>query len=313
VPRPPHDSVLLLAYGGPTRPEEIRPFLDNVLRGRPVPKERYEEVVGHYEKVGGASPIHRLTFEQAEGLRSLLESGRPALPVHVGMRFWHPSIAETLARMTEARLKRAVGIVLAPHPSHASREVYHQAVSEARQRVGAAAPEVDFVEPFGDHPDFIEAVSGRIRDAYQALARERRPGAALVLTAHSIPVEMSGASEYEAAIRRTAALASRAAGIGSWTLAWQSRSGRPGDRWLEPDINDAIRSLHARGVRDVVVAPIGFVSDHVEVLYDLDIQARATADGLEVGFHRAGTAGTHPAFLRMLAALVRAEVAGPGA
>jgi ferrochelatase len=306
------DSVLLLAFGGPTRPEEIRPFLDNVLRGRPVPPERYEEVVQHYIEVGGSSPLNRLTEQQADGLRALLRSEGPDLPVFIGMRHWHPYVSDTMGAMAAGGLRRAVGLVLAAHPSQASREAYFRAVSEAQRRVGATAPAVEFVDPWYDHPLFIEALAARLNDALAAIPAGRRGAAAIVFTAHSIPVAMSDESGYERSLRRTCDLVARTTGVASWKLVFQSRSGGPHERWLEPDVCAALRDMAGAGAREVVVAPIGFVSDHVEVMYDLDIQASAVA--LEVGliFHRAGTAGDHPAFARMLAALVR-NLAGRGA
>jgi ferrochelatase len=299
------DSVLLMAYGGPTRREEIRPFLDNVLRGKPVPTERYEEVVRHYEEVGGASPINRLTLRQAEGLAAILRREGPDLPVRVGMRFWPPLIGGALAGMAAEGLGRAIGLVLAPHPSHASRGAYLEAVDEARRGIGAGAPAVEFAPPWHEHPLFIEAAADRLAEALARLPRERRAAAHLAFTAHSIPVKMSEESGYAAAVERTAGLAAAAAAVRSWSVAYQSRSGSPRDPWLEPDIGEALRSLAARGVRDVVVAPIGFVSDHVEVLYDLDVAARTAARQAGLGFERAATAGDHPAFLRMLADVVR--------
>jgi ferrochelatase len=301
----PFDAVLLLAFGGPSRPEEIRPFLDNVLRGRPVPAGRYEEVVQHYIEVGGSSPLARLTASQAEGLRARLAGGGQGLPVFVGMRHWHPYIRETLAAMEAAGLRRAVGIVLAAHPSPASREAYFQAVSEAQRGMGAAAPAVEFVGAWHEHPLFIEALADRLLDARAEVPAVRRDAAALVFTAHSLPVAMSEASGYEASLRRTAELVAGAAGVTGWRLAWQSRSGGPDEPWLEPDVRDVVAEAARQGSRDVVVAPIGFVSDHVEVLYDLDIQARAAAGAAGIGFHRAATAGDHPAFLDLLAELVR--------
>ncbi len=308
-----HDSVLLLAYGGPTRFSEVRPYLDSVLRGRPVPKERYEEVVRHYEIVGGSSPINRLTFRQADGLKRLLESEGPALPVYVGMRFWDPTITDTLAAMAGEGRRRAATVVLAPHRSQASWDAYLKAVEEAREGLGEQAPAVDYVDPWSDHPRFIEALGARLAEALGAVPADRRRDAAVVYTAHSLPVEMARASGYAAALQRTAVLVGERLGLESaWSLAYQSRSGNPRDPWLEPDIGEALRDLRRRGARDAVVAPIGFVSDHVEVLYDLDVAARAVADEIGLGFFRAGTVGNHPAFLRMIAGLVRDAIARDG-
>jgi protoporphyrin/coproporphyrin ferrochelatase len=303
------DAVLLLAFGGPARPEDIRPFLDNVLRGRPVPQERYDAVVQHYIEVGGSSPLGRLTEAQAEALRGLLRKEGPDLPVFVGMRHWHPFINDTLGAMAARGLRRAVGIVLAAHPSQASREAYFRAVAEAQRRVGPNAPGVEFVEPWYEHPLFVEALAARLRTATAPMSQVSRDQAALLFTAHSIPAAMSEESGYERALRRTAELVAEAAGAGDWRLVYQSRSGSPQERWLEPDVCEAIAEEARRGASDVVVAPIGFLSDHVEVLYDLDIEARAAALDHGLGFHRAGTAGDHPAFARLLATLVRERAA----
>jgi protoporphyrin/coproporphyrin ferrochelatase len=304
-PPPAHDSVLLIGFGGPTTSEEVRPFLDNVLRGKPIPKERYEEVVRHYEEVGGASPFNRLTFAQAEALRALLAREGSALPVYVGMRHWEPYIADTLAVMSREGRRCAVGVVLAAHRSPASWEAYLAAVDEARRRLGDAAPAVDYAAGWSDHPLFVEALAERTAAAIARVPEGRRPGARVVFTAHSIPRGMAERSGYTASLKRTAELVAGRLELDTWSLAYTSRSGNPSDPWLEPDIGDALRALREGGTVDVVASPIGFVSDHVEVLYDLDIAARRTADDLGIGFFRAATAGDHACFSRMLAAVVR--------
>jgi ferrochelatase len=302
------DSVLLLAFGGPTSPEEIRPFLDNVLRGRPVPKERYEEIVSHYEKFGGVSPLTRLTIRQAEGLRDTLARDGHPLPVYIGMRHWKPYIREALSTMAGQGHEWGIGLILGAHPSHASREVYYDAVQTAQDEVGPAAPRIDYTGPWFDHPLFIEALVGRVRDALSAVPDDRRGSASLVFTGHSLPVAMSDASGFAASLECTAGLVAGALGIDNWTLVYQSRSGSPREPWLEPDIVDELATQKERGARDVIVAPIGFVCDHVEVLYDLDTEARLAADKLGLGFHRAGTVGDHPAFLHMLGEVVRETI-----
>jgi ferrochelatase len=300
----PLDAVLLLAFGGPTGRDEIRPYLDNVLRGRPIPRERYEEVVAHYEAFDGVSPLKRLTLLQAEGLRDELRRKGPDLPVYVGMRHWEPFITDTLTEMSVRKHHRALGVILAAHPSPASRDSYHSAVDAARAACGASAPQVDYVEEWFEHPLFTAAITVRVRAAFAAIPEERRAAAEFICTAHSIPVAMSEVSGYDRSLRRTADLVARDLGINSWRLAYQSRSGAPTEAWLEPDITDELRAARSRGALDVVVAPIGFVSDHVEVLYDLDVQARGLATELGLGYSRAATVGDHPAFLRMLAAIV---------
>lgn len=303
------DSVLLLAFGGPTSREEIRPFLDNVLRGRPVPQERYEEVVTHYEKFDGVSPLTRLTIRQAEGLREVLTRDGHPLPVYVGMRHWKPYINEALSTMAGQGHEWGIGLVLGAHPSAASREAYFDVVQAAQEEVGPAAPRIDYTGDWFDHPLFIEALVDRVRDALTAVPDDRRDSASLVFTGHSLPVKMSDASGYAASLECTAGLVAGALGVGDWRLVWQSRSGSPRDPWLEPDIVDELAAQKERGARDVVVAPIGFVCDHIEVLYDLDTEAREAAEKLGLGFQRAATVGDHPAFLRMLAAVVRDTIA----
>jgi ferrochelatase len=303
------DSVLLLAFGGPTSREEIRPFLDNVLRGRPLPGERYEEVVSHYEMFGGVSPLTRLTLRQAEGLRDRLAADGAPLPVYVGMRHWKPFIAEALSTMAARGHEWGIGLILGAHPSRASREAYYDAVNAAQQEVGPAAPRIDYAGSWFDHPLFIEALADRLREALGRLPGERRASAAVVFTGHSLRSAMPDAADYAASLRRTAALVAGALGIERWSLAYQSRGGPPGEPWLEPDVADELAAQGRQGARDVVVDPIGFVCDHIEVLYDLDTAARAAAAKLGLGFERAGTVGDHPAFLRLLAATVRETIA----
>ncbi len=295
------DAVLLIAFGGPTRPEEIRPFLDNVTRGRRIPPERLEEVAHHYELIGGRSPLNALTFRQADGLRRLL--GRT--PVYVGMRNWEPYIAGTLGQMALDGVRRAVGVILAPHANEASRERYVEAVDEGRGALGVRAPVIDYVGSWHTHPLFVEAVAEQVRAALAALPA----GARVVFTAHSIPVAAAQRSPYAAELEATArAVAARLDGA-AWELAYQSRSGSPRDPWLEPDVNATLRRLAEERVPGVAVAPIGFVCDHVEVLYDLDVEARATATDLGLPFARAATVNDHPLFIRMLAELVRERAA----
>jgi ferrochelatase len=300
----PIDSVLLIAFGGPERPEDIRPFLQNVAAGRPIPTERLEEVAHHYEVMGGRSPLNALTRRQADALRAALADHDTALPVWVGMRNWHPYLHETLALMKDHGRRRALGIILSSLQTEASWARYVEDVAAAREKVGPDAPEVVFAAPWSDHPRFLDAMAGRARAALDAVEPERRGAARLVFTAHSVPVAMAAGSPYatqlEAAARAVAARLGRA----EWTLAYQSRSGSPRDPWLEPDVGDVIRALGRDGVRDVVVVPVGFVCDHVEVLYDLDVEARRVAEAAGVGFHRAGAPNDHPDFIAMLADLV---------
>lgn len=303
------DSVLLIAFGGPERPEEVRPFLQIVSAGRRIPPERLEEVAHHYDLMGGGSPLNALTRRQAEGLRAALAAEGPARPVWVGMRNWHPFLHETLAEMKDRGCRKALGIILASLQTEASWSRYVEDVAAAREKVGPDAPEVVYAAPWSAHPRFIEAMADRARAALDGLEPARRADARLVFTAHSVPVAMAAGSPYAAQLETAARRIAQALGRSRWSIAYQSRSGAPRDPWLEPDVGDHIRALAREGGRDVVVVPVGFVCDHVEVLYDLDVEARAVATACGVGFHRAGAANDHPAFIAMLADLVRRGMA----
>jgi ferrochelatase len=305
----PADAVLLIAFGGPERPEDIRPFLANVTRGRAIPPARLEEVVHHYELIGGRSPLNELTARQAERLAATLDATGEPLPVYVGMRNWHPYIADTLARMADDGIRRAVGLILSPHATEASRERYTELVDAGRTALGARAPEIRWVASWHVHPFFVTAAADAVTAELVTLPATRRAEAHLVFTAHSVPVAMAERSSYVAEVEASARAVAERLRRPRWQLAWQSRSGSPHEPWLEPDVNDALRTLAAAGTRDVVVVPIGFVCDHVEVLYDLDVEARATATSLGLGLRRASTVNDHPLFIRMLAEVAR-EAAG---
>ena len=306
---PTYDAVLLIAFGGPERMEDVRPFLDNVLRGRPAPPERVEAVVHHYELLGGRSPITELTRRQATALEAQLRHAQPALRVYVGMRNWHPYLADTLAAMQRDGVTRAIGLILSAQQSEAGWGRYQQNVADARAALGDGAPVVDFAPNWHAHPLFIDAVADRASSALAALPPERRRGVQLVFTAHSIPVAMAAVSPYENQLRVGAALVAEQLGFRDYRLAYQSRSGNPRDPWLEPDIGAVVQEEAARGTRELLVVPIGFICDHVEVLYDLDVEARQIAAAAGIGFTRAEAVNDHPAFIRMLAAVVAVVIA----
>lgn len=304
-PHPGFDSVLLIAFGGPERREDVRPFLRIVTAGRRVPPERLEEVARHYALIGGRSPLNALTRRQAEGLRAALAAEGRVLPVWVGMRNWHPFLPETLAEMKDRGCRRALGIILSSLQTEASWSRYVEDVAAAREKVGPDAPEIVYATPWGDHPRFIEAMADRVRAALDGIEPARRTDARLVFTAHSVPVAMAAGSPYAAQLETAARLIAEALGRPRGVLAYQSRGGSPRDPWLEPDVGDVIRRLARDGARDVVVVPVGFVCDHVEVLYDLDVEAKAVAEAGGVRFHRATAPNDHPEFIAMLADLVR--------
>jgi len=298
------DSVLLVAFGGPTAAHEIRPFLEIVTRGRNIPAERLEEVAHHYELMPGSrSPLADRTFSQARALERTLAHGGPALPVFVGMRNWHPFLHETLAEMAGKGARRALAIILSPLRTEASWERYMRDVAEARARV-AGAPEVGFASAWFEAPRFVAAVADRARAALAEIPEDARASTPLVFTAHSVPVAMAETSPYVSDLTAAARAVARRLGHARWSVAYQSRSGNPREPWLEPDITAALRRLAADRERHAVVVPIGFVCDHVEVLYDLDVEARRVAEAAGIEFHRAAAVNDHPDFIAMLADLV---------
>ncbi|MGH7864545.1 MAG: ferrochelatase [Candidatus Binataceae bacterium] len=296
---------MLIGFGGPDAAAEVRPFLDNVLRGRPVSRERYAQVVRHYEAIGGRSPYNDLTMSLAAALHARLSGDRVELPVVVGLRNSAPSVTDAMNALTALDARRVFGFVLAAHRCEASWDRYLAAVAEAANELGASAPKVAYAEPWHTDPRFIGAIADRTRDALAKVDPPERANTQIIFTAHSIPVAMSVASGYAEQVTESAQLVAMGLGVDRWTLAFQSRSGGPGDRWLEPDIGAALRKIDGRAA---VVVPIGFLCDHVEVLYDLDIEAAQIARESGVQMVRAATVGNHPEFVEMIAAMVRRQV-----
>jgi ferrochelatase len=305
------DSVLVVSFGGPQGLDDIRPFLANVLRGRRVSPERVEEVAHHYELFGGVSPITAITRLQAEGLRvRLAAAGRP-LPVHVGMRNWDPLLPDTLRDLRAAGLRRAIGFIAAAQHSYSSCQQYRENVAAARAELRREGDDVEvtFVGSWFDHPLFIAANAAHVRAAIAKLPEHLRSAARLIFTAHSIPVPMAAASRYEVQLRRSGELVAEAVGMRDWAVVYQSRSGRPGDPWLEPDICDYLRCERAAGLEAAVICPIGFVCDHIEVLYDLDREAADVSREIGLPMARAAAVNDDPLFLDMMADVVLATIA----
>ncbi len=300
------DSVLLIAFGGPTAREEIRPFLEIVTRGRNIPPARLDEVAHHYEAMpGGRSPLNDLTLAQARALAGRLEADGHAMPVYVGMRNWHPFLHETLAEMAARGARRALGIILSPLRTEASWDRYQSDVAEARARI-PDAPEIVFAPPWCEHRRFLAAVADRARDAFREVPAEARAWTPLIFTAHSVPVAMAEASPYVADLTQAARAVAGRLRHQRFTIAYQSRSGSPHEPWLEPDVKHVIENFADDGERHAVVVPIGFVCDHVEILYDLDVEAHAVARERHLALHRAAAVNDHPEFIAMLADLARA-------
>jgi len=303
MPPPAYDAILILSFGGPEKPEEVMPFLENVLRGRNVPRERMLEVAEHYYHFGGKSPINEQNRMLIAGLTQELESHGPRLPIYWGNRNWHPYLADTLRQMQSDGIRHALAFVTSVFSSYSGCRQYLEDIDRARAEIGDSAPLVDKLRSFYNHPLFIEAETDRVRAAVDQIPEGRRFAAQLLFTAHSVPLAMAESSDYREQLNESCELVAAKLGFASWRLVFQSRSGAPGQPWLEPDIGDVLREMTPG--TDVIVAPIGFISDHMEVLFDLDTEALEISK--EHGLHmvRAETVGVHPAFLAMIRELIR--------
>jgi ferrochelatase len=308
--------VLLVSFGGPEGPDDVMPFLRNVVRGRGVPEERLLAVAEHYQHFGGVSPINGQCRDLLAALRGELAAGWMGLPLYWGNRNWHPYLSDTVATMRDHGVRRALAFVTSPFGSYSSCRQYLEDIEAARQQVGQGAPEIDKIRHFHDHPGYIEPHADAVR---RGLAELSDVDTRLVFTAHSVPSTMDEHSgpdggRYSAQLRDTAALVAQAVGRSDeWDLVWQSRSGPPHVPWLEPDINDHLESLAQQGIRGVVVSPIGFISDHLEVVWDLDTEAAQTAERLGLSFVRAATPGTDPRFVRMVRELIEERLSSDSA
>lgn len=312
------DAFLLVSFGGPERPSDVLPFLQNVTRGRGVPPQRLAEVAEHYQHFGGVSPINDQCRALLAALREEFAAGALDLPLYWGNRNWHPMLADTLATMRDDGVRHAVAFVTSAYGSYSSCRQYLDDIAAARAAVGPRAPAVAKLRHYHDHPGHVEPHADAVRQALASLEPTPRERLRLVFTAHSIPESMAAGSgpeggRYEAQLRETAALvAQRAAPDLPWDLVWQSRSGPEHVPWLEPDVNDHLERVAGAGTAGVVVSPIGFVSDHLEVVWDLDTEAAGTAKRLGLAFARAATPGTDPRFVAMIRELVQERLDGSG-
>jgi protoporphyrin/coproporphyrin ferrochelatase len=299
-----YDAFLLVSFGGPEGPDDVLPFLENVLRGRNVPRERMLEVAEHYHHFGGVSPINAQNRELLAALSGEFAAAGLDLPLYWGNRNWHPLLLDTLRQMRSDGVRRAIALFTSAFSSYSGCRQYRENIAAAQAEVGAGAPEVDKLRAFFNHPGFIEPMVERTAAALAQLPEERRSAAQLLFSAHSIPLAMAGNCNYELHFQEASRLVAAALGHAHWRLVYQSRSGPPSQPWLEPDVRDALVEIARGGPSDVVLVPIGFVSDHMEVLYDLDWEARQQADELGLNLVRAQTVGTHPRFVQMVRELV---------
>ncbi len=304
---PRYDAVLVVSFGGPEGQQDVLPFLERVTAGRNIPRARLEEVGAHYRRFDGVSPINGHNRALIAALEGELAAHGPDLPVYWGNRNWHPLLADTLRQMADDGVRRALAFVTSAYASYSGCRQYREDIARACAAVGSSAPTVDKIRVYYNHPVFVAVQADRVREAMAALDD---PAPRLVFTTHSIPLTMARHSDYEAQTRAACELVAAAVGVADWDLVYNSRSGPPTVPWLVPDVNDHLEALAADGseVRSVVVVPIGFVSDHMEVVYDLDVEARATADRCGLAMARAGTVGDDPRFASMVRELVAERV-----
>lgn len=308
-----YDAILVVSFGGPESREDVIPFLENVLRGRNVPRERMLAVAEHYYHFDGKSPINQQTRELISALENELAQHGPNLPVYWGNRNWHPMLADTLRKMKLDGIRRALGFVTSAYSSYSGCRQYREDIARAQAEVGEGAPEIDKIRAFFNHPGFIDATEERLRDALEKVPAEARENLQAIYIAHSIPLSMATTSDYVRQLEEVRKLVSARLSITNDALVYQSRSGAPGQPWLEPDILDYLRDVKTRNLASsVVLAPISFVSDHMEVLYDLDIEAQQLCESLAMPMVRAKTVGVHPKFIGMIRELIL-ERTTPGA
>ena len=300
----PYDALLIVSFGGPEGMDDVIPFLENVLAGRNVPRHRLEAVAHHYELFGGVSPLNAQNRALADVLQTELAQNGLPLPIYLGNRNWHPFLADTLRQMAGDGVKKALAFFTSTYSSYSGCRQYRENIAAAQAEVGPNAPQIHKLRVFFNHPGFIEPNIENVRNALEQIAENRRGEAHIAFTAHSLPTAMAQKCEYQAQLLETARLVAEGVGHSNWQLVYQSRSGPPHQPWLEPDICDHLEALKARGVTDVIIAPIGFISDHMEVIYDLDTEAQQLSATLNLNVIRAATVGAHPRFVRMIRELI---------
>jgi len=308
-----YDAILVVSFGGPESKDDVIPFLENVLRGKPVPRERMLEVAEHYYHFDGKSPINQQTRDLIAALKTELDQHGPKLPVYWGNRNWHPMLADTLRQMKQDGIQRALAFVTSVYSSYSGCRQYREDIARAQAEIGEGAPQVDKIRVFFNHPGYIEATEERLKDALNELPAGSKENVQIVYVAHSVPMSMANTSDYVMQLEEVRKLTSHAVGISNHALVYQSRSGAPGQPWLEPDILDYLREVKTKNLASaVVIAPISFISDHMEVLYDLDIEARQLCESLGLPMARAKTVGVHPKFIAGIRELILERTDGIG-
>ena len=307
----PYDALLVVSFGGPNGPDDVMPFLENVLRGKNVPRERMLEVSEHYQHFGGKSPINDQNLALIEAIKADLAANGIDLPVYWGNRNWHPMFADTLEQMKKDGIKKSLAFFTSIFSCYSGCRQYRENIIEAQEQVGPDAPEVHKLRMAFNHPLYIGASADRVQKALDQIPESRRSAARVVFTAHSIPLSMAENCKYETQLNEASRLIMEAIGENPWDLVYQSRSGPPQQPWLAPDICDHIQALHdAGGIEDIVIMPVGFVSDHMEVMFDLDTEAMDICKELSINMVRAGSVGVHPQFVSMVSQLILERTTG---
>lgn len=306
----PYDAILVVSFGGPEKREDVIPFLENVLRGKPVPRERMLEVAEHYYHFDGVSPINAQVRDLIKALSVELKNCSIDLPIYWGNRNWQPMLPDTLRQMERDGVRKALAFFTSAYSSYSGCRQYRENLAQASNEVGPGAPQIDKLRMFYNHPLFIAANVERLQAAFDELPTDAKASARIAFTAHSIPLSMSSNCNYVRQLEETCRLIAEELAIprDRWSLVYQSRSGRPGDPWLEPDIGDHLRSVHATGATSIVIAPIGFLSDHMEVMFDLDEEAREICNELGLAMARARTVGSHPLFVQAIRELIEERI-----
>lgn len=306
-----YDALLIVSFGGPEGPDDVLPFLENVLRGRNVPRERMLEVAEHYQHFGGVSPINQHCRELIAAIQTELAEHGPQVPVYWGNRNWHPMLADTLKQMEADGIQSALAFMTSAFSSYSGCRQYREDIARAQEQIGLTVPRIDKLRVFYNHPGFLEAMRDRVREAMDQIPIERHGKTQIVFTAHSIPLGMASGCSYQEQLRESCRLVADAFPEIEWRLVYQSRSGPPSQPWLEPDVCDHLRAVHAEDLAtDVIVSPIGFLSDHMEVLFDLDTEAQDVCRELGLNMVRAATVGTHPRFITMIRELIVERMEG---
>lgn len=306
-----YDAILVVSFGGPEGHDDVIPFLENVLRGRNVPRERMLAVAEHYYHFDGKSPINQQTRELIAAIKNQLVQHGPNLPIYWGNRNWHPMLADTLRQMQHDGINRALAFVTSAYSSYSGCRQYREDIARAQAEVGESAPQVEKLRVFFNHPGFLKATEDCLREALSQLPANARENMQIVYVAHSVPLSMARSSDYVKQLEEVRRLSSAAIGTRNDVLVYQSRSGAPGQPWLEPDILDYLREVKAKNLASaVVIAPISFISDHMEVLYDLDIEAKRLCEELSLPMARAKTVGVHPKFIAMIRELILERTEG---